>query len=105
MCVDGVSSLLFTNEAIMEKLANPILDFVHKQVLMALYSWDSAGTLGEFRELLPVYLSKDRQECDAILRTVQEAGLVTLSANGIALVHPLPKPDAHCNCSSPVFDR
>ena len=97
MCMDGVSSLLFADEVIMEKMANPMLDFVHKQVIMTLYAWDAAGTLDKVRELLPVYLAKDWQQCQDILRIIQEAGLVNLTEDGIALVHPLPEHDAHCS--------
>ncbi|MDQ7785785.1 MAG: hypothetical protein RDU20_23085 [Desulfomonilaceae bacterium] len=89
MCTDGVSMLIFDNEAIMEKMSNPILDFVHKQVVMTLYSLHASNRLDAFRELLPTYLSKDRSECEAILRTLEQAGLLTLSSDGIALTHPV----------------
>jgi hypothetical protein len=99
MCTDGVSHLIFADEAIMQKMADPILDLVHKQVLMTLYSWDAADQLGEYRDLLPVYLSKDWPECEAILKTIEQAGLVTLTSNGIALAHPLPRTDEpECGC-------
>lgn len=91
MCSDGVSHLIFADEAIMEKMANPIMDFVHKQVVMALYAWNAENRLDAYRELLPIYLSKDWSECEAILKTIERAGLVTLTSDGITLNHGLPK--------------
>jgi len=95
MCSDGVSHLIFADETIMEKMANPIMDFVHKQVVMALYSWNAENRLDSYRELLPIYLSKDWTECEAILKTIERAGLVTLRADGIKLNHGLPSVPAH----------
>jgi len=87
MCTDGVSLLIFENDAIMKKMSNPILDFVHKQVVMTLHSLEAAKRLGEYRDLLPTYLSKNWAECEAILRTIEQAGLVTLGPDGITLTH------------------
>lgn len=99
MCTDGVSMLIFENEAIMEKMSNPILDFVHRQVIMTLYSLDASKRLDEYKEHLPTYLSKDWPECEAILRTLEQAGLVTLRSNGIALTHRIEAETAtSCGC-------
>ena len=99
MCTDAVSHLIFADEAIMQKMADPILDLVHKQVLMTLYAWDAADRLGEYKDLLPVYLSKDWSECEAILQTIEQAGLLSLTSNGVTLAHALPKADVQgCGC-------
>jgi hypothetical protein len=99
MCTDGVSMLIFENEAIMEKMSNPILDFVHKQVVMTLYSLEAAKRLDEYRELLPTYLSKDWPECEAILSAIEQAGLVTLRSDGITLTHRVESDNkASCGC-------
>lgn len=99
MCTDGVSLLLFQNEIIQEKMSNPLLDFVHKQVVMTLYSLAASNSLDQYKELLPVYLSKDLPECEAILKTIEQAGLLTLTADGIMLTHPIENDNAAtCGC-------
>ncbi len=59
MCDVRVSFLAMNDEIVQELLANPILDLIHKQVLMNLYSMEAHNQLHEFKELLPLYLSKD----------------------------------------------
>ncbi len=87
MCTDAITPVIFENRAIMEKMSNPILDFVHKQVVITLYSLEASRRLEEYREVLPMYLSKDWSECEAILRTLEQAGLVSLDSEGVALTH------------------
>lgn len=87
MCTDAITPIIFENAAIMEKMSNPILDFVHKQVVITLYSLEAAKRLEEYRDVLPTYLSTDWPECEAILRTLEQAGLVSVGSDGIALTH------------------
>ena len=99
MCTDGVSMLLFEHEAIAEKMSNPTLDFVHRQVIMTLYSLEAAKRLDEYRELLPMYLSKDWPECEAILKTIEQAGLLTLNPDGIELTYRVESDNTtSCGC-------
>ena len=101
MCMDGVGQLLMNDEAIQEKMANPILDIVHKQVVMLLYSLEANKQLGQYQALLPVYLSADLPTCDAILDVIQEAGLLTRTDGGIRLTHPVhvDTSASPCGCS------
>lgn len=89
MCTDGVSQLVLEDEVIGEKMANPLLDIVHKQVVMMLYSLDANRQLGRYKELLPLYLSLDWPHCEEILGAIETAGLLVSSDNGIQLVHPV----------------
>ena len=59
MCVDGVSRLVMGNLTIQNLMSNPILDIVHKQVVMTLYSLAADHCLHEYEKILPVYLSAD----------------------------------------------
>ena len=54
---------------------------------MNLYSMDANNQLHEFKELLPLYLSKDWSACEEILDTLVQAGLLNWTDNGIEL-HP-----------------
>jgi hypothetical protein len=101
MCMDGVSLSLMNDETFREILADPALDFVHKQVLMTLYSLDHEKRLADYRKMLPIYLSSDWAKCEAILQTLEVAGLITRSHDGsLALTHPVhvDQPDAACGC-------
>lgn len=89
MCTDSVSHLLFEHEAIREKMAHPLMDFVHQQVLMTLYSLDGGKKLQECRELLPVYLSKQWSECETILRTLERVGLIAMAGDTVELTYPI----------------
>jgi len=89
MCTEGVSFLAMNDESVQALLANPILDVIHKQVLLNLYSLDANNQLHEFRELLPLYLSKDWPACEDILDTLVQAGLLKRADNGIELTHPI----------------
>jgi hypothetical protein len=98
MCTDGVSQLVLEDEVIGEKMANPVLDIVHKQVVMMLYSLDASRQLDRYRELLPLYLSMDWTQCAEILHAIETAGLVVHSDNGIQLVHPVSADAAASAC-------
>jgi predicted methyltransferase len=100
MCTDGVGHLVLGDEAIQEKMANPILDLVHKQVVMTLYSLDASHRLDEYKEVLPLYLSVDWPQCNAILDAIEQAGLINRTENGIAMTHPVESDsESSCGCS------
>jgi hypothetical protein len=102
MCVDGVSRLVMGNLAIQNLMSNPILDIVHKQVVMTLYSLAADHRLDEYVKMLPVYLSTDWPACSAILDTIEQAGLLTRTeGGGIALTYPIDAEaeSAPCGCS------
>ena len=99
MCTEGVSFSAMNDEAVQELLVNPILDFIHKQVLMNLYSMDASNQLNEFKELLPLYLSKDWSACEGILDTLAQAGLLKWTEDGIELTHRICREDlTSCDC-------
>jgi hypothetical protein len=97
MCIDGVSHLVMNDETIQALMANPILDLVHKQVVMSLYAMDANHQLSTYKEMLPMYLGTDWESCEAILEAIEKAGLLTRTAEGIALVHPV-KQDVSAGC-------
>jgi hypothetical protein len=102
MCVDGVSRFVMGNLAIQNLMSNPILDIVHKQVVMTLYSLAADNCLHEYEKMLPVYLSTDWASCSAILDTIEQAGLLTRTeGRGIALTYPIDAEaeSASCGCS------
>ncbi|AFM27291.1 hypothetical protein [Desulfomonile tiedjei] len=100
MCVDGVSHLVMNDETIQALMANPILDLVHKQVVMSLYAMDSNHELSTYKEMLPLYLGTDWESCEAILKAIEKAGLLTRTPDGIALVHPVKQDvSASCGCA------
>jgi len=99
--MDGVSLSLMNDETFRKILADPALDFVHKQVLMTLYSLDHGKRLADYRQMLPIYLSTDWSKCEAILQTLEDAGLIAQSADGsVVLTHPVQAahPDVACGC-------
>ena len=100
MCIDGVGHLVMNDETLQRLMSNPILDLVHKQVLMALYSMDANNRLHECLDLLPVYLSAEREYCEKILETLEQTGLVERTHEGVVLTHPIKRDDlAHsCGC-------
>ncbi len=98
MCNVGVSFLAMNDDAIQELLANPILDVIHKQVLMNLYSMDANNQLHEYKELLPLYLSKDWAACEEILDTLVQAGLLKWTDNGIELTRTIPRQEQDQAC-------
>jgi hypothetical protein len=98
MCDVGVSFLAMNDDAVQELLANPILGLIHKQVLMNLYSMDAHNQLHEFKELLPLYLSKDWSACEDILNTLVQAGLLKRTDNGIELTRTIPRREQDQAC-------
>jgi hypothetical protein len=101
MCFDSVSYMLLQDERFMELVANPELDLVHKQVIMALYSLEASHQLDDYRETLPVYLSMDWNTCSQILDVIERVGLISRNDTGITLVHRFEMPDPHassCGC-------
>ena len=93
MCNEEVSFLAMNDDAVQVLLANPILDLVHKQVLLNLYSMDACNQLHEFKELLPLYLSKDWSACEDILGTLVQAGLLKWTEDGIELTRKIRRPE------------
>jgi len=79
-------------------MANPILDIIHKQVLMTLYSLEVSGRLNDYRELLPVYLGAKWPECKAILEAIEKAGLLKRTETGIELTYKLKSGHALDSC-------
>ncbi len=101
MCSDGVSQLVMTDQVINEKISSAGLDFLHLQVLVNLYSLKLADDLDRVQELLPVYLSKSREECDILLDQLESADLVRKSGATLELVEEIgaPEQDHSCACS------
>jgi hypothetical protein len=89
MCMDSVGHLVMEDETIQRLMSNPILELLHKQVILTLYSMDADHRLNECRELLPIYLSQDWDRCCEILNTIQAAGLLVRKADEIRLTHPI----------------
>ena len=98
MCTEGVSFWAMNDDEVQALLANPILDLVHKQVLMNLYAMDAHNQLHEFKELLPLYLSKDWSECRDILDTLVQADLLKWTDNGIELTRSIPRQEQDQAC-------
>jgi hypothetical protein len=97
--MDSVSHLVMEHEGIQELMSNPILDLVHKQVVMTLYSLDANHRLHEYKEVLPLYLGKDWDSCAEILDTIQAAGLLVRAGDEIILTHPVKTDGMHaCGC-------
>jgi hypothetical protein len=89
MCMDSVGHLVMEDETIQELMSNPILELIHKQVIMTLYSLDADHRLNQCKELLPIYLSADWNKCCEILNTIQAAGLLVRDADEVRLTHPI----------------
>ena len=103
MCVDAVSHVLMNDETFQRLMSNPLLDLIHKQVLLALYSMDSANELGRCRELLPIYLSTDWPNCQAVLDTLEAAGLIKRIDEAVALTYKIDHAVAHDSCGCHAF--
>jgi len=90
------------DETIREKIANPLMDIVHQQVVMVLYSLDANGQLNQYKEMLPLYLSEDWSKCEAILDVIEKAGLLVRTDQGLQLTHPvrIDTTAAACGCHS-----
>jgi hypothetical protein len=89
MCTDSAGHLVMEDEKIQDLMSNPILELIHKQVIMTLYSLDADHRLNECKELLPIYLSLDWNRCCEILNTIQAAGLLVRTETDIRLTHPI----------------
>jgi hypothetical protein len=100
MCTAAISHLVMSDAIIQEKMSDPLLDMIHKQVVMVLYSLDADKRLPEFREWLPIYLSREWSECAPILETIEAAGLIKRTQEGIALTHRIEVDgmDMACGC-------
>lgn len=100
MCTAAISHLVLSDATIQERMSNPILDMVHKQVVMVLYSLDADKRLQEYREWLPIYLSRDWSDCAALLQTIEAAGLITRAKEGIELTYKIEadNSDMACGC-------
>jgi hypothetical protein len=99
MCMDSVGRLLVQDETIQRLMSNPILELIHKQVVLTLYSLDAERRLNEYKELLPIYLSMDWNKCRGLLDTIQRAGLLALQADEIHLTHPIKMDGVNiCGC-------
>ncbi len=100
MCMDTVGHLVMQDETIQGLMSNPILDLVHKQVIMTLYSLEANHRLNECKEVLPIYLSRDWTQCCEILNTIQAAGLLVRTADEIYLTHPIKTDGMNaCGCN------
>jgi hypothetical protein len=98
MCMDGACQAIMNDSKIQEMLSNPILDMVHKQVVMILYSLENSNRLGTYKEVLPVYLSADWATCSEVLDTIERAGLLRRTSNGIELSYSLSVDDKAGSC-------
>jgi hypothetical protein len=98
MCMDGACQMIMNDPTIQEKMSNPILDLVHKQVVMVLYSLKAANRLETYKEVLPVYLAADWATCSGVLDTIEQAGLLTRTATGIELKYSFPVGDTTGSC-------
>lgn len=99
MCMDGVCLHVMENEALQERLADPSLDLVHRQVVMTLYSMHAANQLEQGADMLPVYLGVDRQECERILSDLERVGVIDRSEGGLSLTYPVEMPHDPCACT------
>ena len=99
MCTDGVSLIVMNDEDIQQLMSNPILDVIHKQVVMTLYSLDANDGLQDYKRMLPLYLGMDWDVCQKILDTIEKAGLLFRTSDGIALTHPVQRDTTSaCGC-------
>jgi hypothetical protein len=100
MCISAIGRLMMEDEGFQKLLSNPTLDLIHKQVVMTLYSLAAVGRLHECREMLPIYLSLDWEECSAILDTIEKAGLLVRIDDTVSLTHPIitARADQSCGC-------
>ena len=98
MCMDGACRFMMQDENVQRLMSNPGLDLIHKQVVMMLYSLDAGDRLGEYREVLPIYLSLTWDRVAEILRTLEDAGLVTLAPDRLLLTHPIKSDDSAMAC-------
>ena len=98
MCIAGISRLMMEDERFQQLMSNLNLELIHWQVVMTLHSLDAGGRLHEYREMLPICLSLDWEECSAILDTLEKAGLLVRIDDTISLTHPIITETAHRSC-------
>ncbi len=98
MCMDGACQIIMNDAKIQEMLSNPVLDLVHKQVVMVLYSLENSNRLETYKEVLPVYLSSDWATCSEVLDTIEQAGLLKRTTNGIELTYSLSSEHKTVSC-------
>jgi hypothetical protein len=89
MCTDGVSSLVMSDDTIQSRIMEAGLDFIHLQVLVNLYNLAVTGSLNEYRTMLPMYLSIDMDQCEALLAQLEGAGLLSRANGELELVHKI----------------
>lgn len=99
MCMDGVGHLLMEDEGFQRMLAHPDLDFVHRQVVMTLYSLQMNNRLHEWRETLPIYLSQTQEQCEEIVAVLARAGLVNVNGAEISLPYEFEVPESDHSCA------
>lgn len=99
MCMDGACRFIMQDENVQRLMSDPRLDLIHKQVVMMLYSLDAGDRLGEYREVLPIYLSLTWDKVAEILRTLEDAGLVILTPDRLLLTHPIKSDDSVIACT------
>jgi len=89
MCQAGISFQVMSDPYLQEVAVNHGFDFVHQQVMMILYTLDHERSLSEYRRLLPVYLGRDSEQCDQLLKVLEAAGVVRRTGNDIELIHKI----------------
>lgn len=102
MCIDGVGHLVLGDERIQTLMSDPRLDLVHQQVVMALYSLNAQGRLGECEEILPIYLSMSSEKCAEILDTIVGVGLLVRTESGFELAYPVAQEGGGDSCACHV---
>ncbi|MDD3471872.1 MAG: hypothetical protein PHS86_03730 [Syntrophaceae bacterium] len=99
MCTASVGNLLVYDNDFQELMNNPVMDIIHKQVVMTLYSLDLSKRLHEYQKLLPVYLGMSLEECNKLLETIEQAGIIHKENGVIRLTHPVNVDSAEsCGC-------
>jgi len=99
MCIDGVGHLVLGDERIQSLMADPRLDLVHQQVVMALYSLDAQGRLEEYKEVLPIYLSLSWERCSEIIDAIVGVGLLVRTQDGVELAYPVADDGSGGSCA------
>jgi hypothetical protein len=99
MCMESVSKLIMSDPEIQERMANPLLDPIHKQVLMNLYMLQSDKRLHFYETLMPLYLGPEKDRLNAILEDLQTAGLLKKNGKDIELVYHIETEEgSSCGC-------
>jgi hypothetical protein len=99
MCMESVSKLIMSDPEMQERMANPMLEAIHKQVLMNLYALQADRRLHFYGTLMPLYLGSDKDRLDAILEDLQTAGLLRKNGKNIELVYQVEtEAGSSCGC-------